>query len=109
MRVCVFVCVCVCVSVSAACVLWPYMLPLCSPDHLCVPRAASPLPPQLVIKRYIMIMESMTEKELDSNNVKMFSEHSRIMRLARGSGAAAVCVHGGRAMLSSPCVCVFLL
>lgn len=86
--------------------------------HTCWPPAplitcachVPPLPshPQLVIKRYIMIMESMTEKELDSNNVKMFSEHSRIMRLARGSGAAGVCVHGGRAMLSSPCVCVFV-
>jgi hypothetical protein len=43
----------------------------------------------LMVKRYITIIESMTDKELDSTNIKIFSEHSRIMRLARGSGAAA--------------------
>lgn len=40
----------------------------------------------LMVKRYITIIESMTDKELDSTNIKIFSEHSRIMRLARGSG-----------------------
>ena len=38
------------------------------------------------IKRYITIIESMTDKELDSLNVKIFQEPSRQMRLARGSG-----------------------
>lgn len=41
----------------------------------------------MMVKRYITIIESMTDKELDSTNIKIFSEHSRIMRLARGSGA----------------------
>ncbi|GAX73630.1 hypothetical protein CEUSTIGMA_g1081.t1 [Chlamydomonas eustigma] len=43
---------------------------------------------QLMIKRYITIIESMTEKELDSTNIKMLQEQSRILRLARGSGRA---------------------
>mmetsp|Transcript_3182 Transcript_3182/g.5456 ORF Transcript_3182/g.5456 Transcript_3182/m.5456 type:complete len:506 (+) Transcript_3182:110-1627(+) len=41
---------------------------------------------QLVIKRFITIIESMSEKELDSSNMKLLSEPSRIERLARGSG-----------------------
>mmetsp|Transcript_3620 Transcript_3620/g.7845 ORF Transcript_3620/g.7845 Transcript_3620/m.7845 type:complete len:471 (+) Transcript_3620:271-1683(+) len=41
---------------------------------------------QLMIKRYITIIESMTEKELNTTNVKMLTEPSRIERLARGSG-----------------------
>eukprot|EP00197_Chlamydomonas_leiostraca_P013012 CAMPEP_0202865184 /NCGR_PEP_ID=MMETSP1391-20130828/5319_1 /ASSEMBLY_ACC=CAM_ASM_000867 /TAXON_ID=1034604 /ORGANISM="Chlamydomonas leiostraca, Strain SAG 11-49" /LENGTH=499 /DNA_ID=CAMNT_0049544989 /DNA_START=206 /DNA_END=1702 /DNA_ORIENTATION=+ len=41
---------------------------------------------QMVIKRFITIIESMTDKELDSNNIKIFSEPARITRLARGSG-----------------------
>lgn len=40
----------------------------------------------LMVKRYITIIESMTDKELDSTNVKIFAEQSRILRLARGSG-----------------------
>jgi signal recognition particle subunit SRP54 len=48
----------------------------------------------LMVKRYITIIESMTEKELDSTNVKIFAEPSRVLRLARGSGVwlAAVSV-----------------
>jgi signal recognition particle GTPase len=42
---------------------------------------------QLAVKHYITIIESMTEKELDSTNVKIFQEPSRIQRLAIGSGA----------------------
>jgi hypothetical protein len=42
---------------------------------------------QLQIKRYITIIESMTEKELDTTNLRMLQEPSRIERLARGSGA----------------------
>jgi signal recognition particle subunit SRP54 len=38
------------------------------------------------VKHYITIIESMTEKELDSTNVKIFQEPSRITRLAIGSG-----------------------
>ncbi|CAH8252406.1 unnamed protein product [Arabidopsis lyrata] len=36
-------------------------------------------------KRYMTMMDSMTNKELDSSNTKVFNE-SRIMRIARGSG-----------------------
>lgn len=43
-----------------------------------------------MVKRYITIIESMTDKELDSTNIKIFSEQSRILRLARGSGKAGV-------------------
>ena len=32
------------------------------------------------------IMDSMTNKELDSSNPKLLTENSRIMRIARGSG-----------------------
>ncbi len=49
---------------------------------------------QLMIKRYITIIESMTDKELDCINVKMLADPSRIERLARGSGRAPGEVHG---------------
>jgi signal recognition particle subunit SRP54 len=49
----------------------------------------------LTVKRYITIIESMTEKELDSTNVKIFADERRIMRLARGSGRVLLCVGGG--------------
>lgn len=38
------------------------------------------------IKKFMTIMDSMTNKELDCPNPKVFQEESRIMRLARGSG-----------------------
>ncbi|VVB17707.1 unnamed protein product [Arabis nemorensis] len=37
------------------------------------------------MKRYMTIMDSMTNEELDSSNPKVFSE-TRMMRIARGSG-----------------------
>lgn len=40
---------------------------------------------QAKIKRYMTIMDSMTEKELDNKNPKLMNE-SRINRIARGSG-----------------------
>ncbi|KAH9611916.1 hypothetical protein KSS87_003061 [Heliosperma pusillum] len=40
---------------------------------------------QAKIKRYMTIMDSMTNEELDSSNPKLMNE-SRIMRIARGSG-----------------------
>ncbi|KAF8053175.1 hypothetical protein N665_1456s0011 [Sinapis alba] len=40
---------------------------------------------QAKIKRYMTMMDSMTNEELDSSNPKMFNE-SRMMRIARGSG-----------------------
>jgi signal recognition particle subunit SRP54 len=49
---------------------------------------------QLQIKRYITVIESMTDKELDTTNVKLLSEPSRVERLARGSGAF-VCLFVG--------------
>lgn len=41
---------------------------------------------QMMIKRYITIIESMTDKEMDISNVKIFAEPSRVSRLSRGSG-----------------------
>lgn len=41
---------------------------------------------QVMVKRYITIIESMTEKEMDSTNLKMLSEPTRLERLAKGSG-----------------------
>lgn len=41
---------------------------------------------KIMFKRYITIMESMTEKELDTVNIKDIHQPSRIMRLARGAG-----------------------
>ena len=38
------------------------------------------------IKRFMCMMDSMTTKELDSPNPKIWTEPSRIMRIARGSG-----------------------
>lgn len=38
------------------------------------------------IKKFMTIMDSMTNKELDCPNPKVFQEPSRVMRLARGSG-----------------------
>jgi signal recognition particle GTPase len=32
------------------------------------------------------MMDSMTAKELDNPNPKIFEEHSRLMRIAKGSG-----------------------
>jgi signal recognition particle subunit SRP54 len=40
---------------------------------------------QARIKRYVTIMDSMTQKELQSTNPKLMNE-SRIIRIARGSG-----------------------
>ncbi|ERN18995.1 hypothetical protein AMTRI_Chr10g233550 [Amborella trichopoda] len=40
---------------------------------------------QARIKRFMTMMDSMTNEELDSSNPKLFNE-SRIMRIARGSG-----------------------
>ncbi len=42
---------------------------------------------QMMLRRYITIIESMTDKEMDTLNLKMLSEPSRITRLARGSGS----------------------
>lgn len=41
---------------------------------------------QAKIKRYMTIMDSMTDKELDETNIKELSKPSRIDRLARGAG-----------------------
>eukprot|EP00250_Pteridium_aquilinum_P014339 c21925_g1_i1 orf=1537-3030(+) len=41
---------------------------------------------QARIKKFMTMMDSMTNEELDSTNPKMFSEASRINRVARGSG-----------------------
>ena len=38
------------------------------------------------IKRFMCMMDSMTTKELDSPNPKIWAETSRIMRIARGCG-----------------------
>lgn len=38
------------------------------------------------IKRFMTIMDSMTHKELDSNNPKLLTEAPRVLRIARGSG-----------------------
>jgi signal recognition particle subunit SRP54 len=43
---------------------------------------------QAKIKRYMTIMDSMTDKELDSSSTKLLSEQTRIMRWARGSGSS---------------------
>ncbi|KAL6559808.1 hypothetical protein OROGR_004925 [Orobanche gracilis] len=40
---------------------------------------------QTKIKRYMTMMDSMTNEELDSTNLKLMNE-SRVMRIARGSG-----------------------
>uniref|UniRef100_A0A1J3GVJ3 Signal recognition particle 54 kDa protein n=1 Tax=Noccaea caerulescens TaxID=107243 RepID=A0A1J3GVJ3_NOCCA len=40
---------------------------------------------QAKIKRYMTMMDSMTNEELDSSSTKLFNE-SRMMRIARGSG-----------------------
>lgn len=40
----------------------------------------------LEIKRYMTIMDSMTDKELDCPDIKKLQEPSRIARLAKGSG-----------------------
>lgn len=45
---------------------------------------------QLKIKRYMTIMDSMTDKELDSSNLKELEKASRMARLARGSGRPLV-------------------
>ncbi|KAF5185937.1 Signal recognition particle protein [Thalictrum thalictroides] len=42
---------------------------------------------QAKVKRYMTMMDSMTNEELDSTNLKLMNE-SRIMRIARGSGRA---------------------
>lgn len=41
---------------------------------------------QVMVKRYITIIESMTEKELECTNIKTLQEPSRLERLAKGSG-----------------------
>ncbi|CAA6656277.1 unnamed protein product [Spirodela intermedia] len=44
---------------------------------------------QAKIKRYMYMMDSMTNEELDSSNLKLMND-SRIMRIARGSGRPIV-------------------
>jgi signal recognition particle subunit SRP54 len=39
------------------------------------------------VKKFMCIMDSMTDKELDSSSTKMLGEQSRLERWARGSGA----------------------
>lgn len=41
---------------------------------------------QAKIKRFMTIMDSMTDKELDSPNTKIFAENGRVFRLCKGSG-----------------------
>ncbi len=38
------------------------------------------------IKRFMTIMDSRTDKELDSSDIKLWQTESRIMRIARGAG-----------------------
>lgn len=38
------------------------------------------------IKRFLCMMDSMTEEELSATHEKPFTENSRIIRIARGSG-----------------------
>ncbi|KAL6779796.1 SRP54 [Auxenochlorella protothecoides x Auxenochlorella symbiontica] len=45
---------------------------------------------QAKLKRFMTIMDSMTAKELDSSSTKIFSEPSRILRWARGSGSSVI-------------------
>lgn len=52
-----------------------------------------------MVKRNITIMESMTEKELDSTNIKIFSEPTRIARIAKGSGVHNCAVQGAVAAI----------
>lgn len=41
---------------------------------------------QARIKRFMTIMDSMTDKELDSSATKIFAENGRVLRLSKGSG-----------------------
>jgi len=45
---------------------------------------------QQQLRRFITIIESMNDKELDTTQVKMLQEPSRVARLAKGSGRSAV-------------------
>jgi len=38
------------------------------------------------IKKFMTMMDSMTDKELDSSDIKLWQTESRIMRIARGAG-----------------------
>ena len=38
------------------------------------------------IKKFMTMMDSMTNKELDSPDPKLWQQESRIMRIARGAG-----------------------
>lgn len=38
------------------------------------------------IKKFMTMMDSMTNKELDSSDIKLWQTESRIMRIARGAG-----------------------
>jgi signal recognition particle subunit SRP54 len=42
---------------------------------------------QAKVKRFMTIMDSMTDKELDSSSTKLLGEPTRIVRWARGSGS----------------------
>lgn len=43
---------------------------------------------QAKVKKFLSIMDSMTDKELDSSSTKLLSEQSRLERWARGSGSS---------------------
>ena len=40
----------------------------------------------LRIKRFMTMIDSMTEKELNSSDLKMLSQRSRVERISRGAG-----------------------
>jgi len=58
------------------------------------------------IKKFMTMMDSMTDKELDSSDIKLWQTESRIMRIARGAGVhpnyVGELIGGPSAMARSP-------
>ena len=54
--------------------------------HVCGMHQGSDKQSEVRIKKFMTMMDSMTEKELNTNDIKVLTQPSRILRISRGAG-----------------------
>lgn len=54
--------------------------------HVCGMQQGSDKQSEVRIKKFMTMMDSMTEKELNTNDIKVLTQPSRILRISRGAG-----------------------
>lgn len=70
-------------------------------------RQGSDKQSEVRIKKFMTMMDSMTEKELNTNDIKVLTQPSRILRISRGAGRTPQDYHellGGSLSLCRLCV-----